>query len=210
MGNLAKNLKKLINEACISERELSRRTGIVQSAINRIINDESVNPTLTTLSALSNYFLVTITELVGNLPEGNLKGRQSIEHLGWSNIPLVSKDQIYQWLIQKENLSKESLKFIPVDFEHTENTFAYEIEDDSMNPIFTHSEVVIVDPMKELKSGMYVLFEKKDSSQVQAGRLKKDIFGKYYIANLVEQNEFEIQYDSIFGVIIQSRKVIST
>lgn len=64
MENLAKNLKILIKKENISEAELSRRCGVTQPMINRIVNAKTDNPKLKTLLRISRYFGISITELV--------------------------------------------------------------------------------------------------------------------------------------------------
>ena len=64
MENLAKNLKALIEREGISEAELSRRCGVTQPMINRIVNAKTDNPKLKTLLRISRYFGISITELV--------------------------------------------------------------------------------------------------------------------------------------------------
>lgn len=64
MENLAKNLKILIRKEKISEAELSRRCGVTQPMINRIVNAKTDNPKLKTLLRISRYFSISITELV--------------------------------------------------------------------------------------------------------------------------------------------------
>jgi transcriptional regulator with XRE-family HTH domain len=64
MENLAKNLKVLIAREGISEAELSRRCGVTQPMINRIVNAKTDNPKLKTLLRISRYFGISITELV--------------------------------------------------------------------------------------------------------------------------------------------------
>lgn len=64
MENLAKNLKVLIEREAISEAELSRRCGVTQPMINRIVNAKTDNPKLKTLLRISRYFGITISELV--------------------------------------------------------------------------------------------------------------------------------------------------
>lgn len=64
MENLARNLKVLITKEDISEAELSRRCGVTQPMINRIVNAKTDNPKLKTLLRISRYFGITISELV--------------------------------------------------------------------------------------------------------------------------------------------------
>jgi transcriptional regulator with XRE-family HTH domain len=64
MENLSRNLKALIKKEDISEAELSRRCGVTQPMINRIVNAKTDNPKLKTLLRISRYFGITISELV--------------------------------------------------------------------------------------------------------------------------------------------------
>ena len=64
MENLAHNLKLLIEKEGISEAELSRRCGVTQPMINRIVNAKTDNPKLKTLLRISRYFGISISNLV--------------------------------------------------------------------------------------------------------------------------------------------------
>jgi transcriptional regulator with XRE-family HTH domain len=67
MENLAINLKHLIAQEGISEAELSRRCGVTQPMINRIVNGRTNNPKLKTLLRISRYFGISISALVESL-----------------------------------------------------------------------------------------------------------------------------------------------
>ena len=60
------NLKKLmLSDGKISEGELSRKTGIPQSTIHRILSGEIKESKPSTLQPLANYFGLTVPELQG-------------------------------------------------------------------------------------------------------------------------------------------------
>src|SRR5436190_10910802 len=65
---LGQNLDFLMNNAHLNANELARRTGIPASSIKKIRTNNSPNPTLTTLLPLSNYFSLTLSELIGEIP----------------------------------------------------------------------------------------------------------------------------------------------
>lgn len=52
----------------ISQNELSRRTGVTQPTIHRILSGESLDPDSATLSPLAAYFEVTPSQLRGDEP----------------------------------------------------------------------------------------------------------------------------------------------
>ena len=64
MEYLAQNLKFLIQQKNISEAELSRRCGVTQPMINRIVNGKTDNPQLKTMLRICNYFNINLTQLV--------------------------------------------------------------------------------------------------------------------------------------------------
>lgn len=63
MNRLAPNLRKLIDDAQISENQLSERTGVPQPTINRILKEQSRDPRDSTLLPLARYFKLTVEEL---------------------------------------------------------------------------------------------------------------------------------------------------
>ena len=69
MTKLGLNLKNLLNQTKLTESELARRTGVAQQVINRIASGKNTNPKLDTLSQIASYFMVSISQLVGDWRE---------------------------------------------------------------------------------------------------------------------------------------------
>ncbi|APS44778.1 hypothetical protein AVI51_15375 [Piscirickettsia salmonis] len=64
-GHLSKNLKQLMLQADVDSSELSQHTNLTISTINRLRSgSSSVNPTVTTLIPIANYFGVSIESLI--------------------------------------------------------------------------------------------------------------------------------------------------
>jgi transcriptional regulator with XRE-family HTH domain len=68
MNTLRSNLRYLLDKAELSENELSRRTGISQQIINRMLSGENTNPKIATLTPLAHYFHISISQLIGERP----------------------------------------------------------------------------------------------------------------------------------------------
>ena len=63
-------LTKLRHEINATRRDVSLATGITENQIYLIESGQSQNPTLKTISALANFYGVSIAELVGEQNEG--------------------------------------------------------------------------------------------------------------------------------------------
>ena len=141
MNQLSANLKILLSHANISENELARRTGIAQQIINRILSGENTNPKIATLKPLSNYFMISLSQLIGDVPL-DTKVKLNVNHLGFKEIPLIAFD-----LIEKNALndliiqSKEKLR---VDIDALDPLFAIQMNDDSMEPKFSKNSILIL------------------------------------------------------------------
>lgn len=60
-GNV--KLKALMTNEKLSQRELSRRSGVSQPTIHRMLSGLTLEPTYSTAQALANYFAVTPADI---------------------------------------------------------------------------------------------------------------------------------------------------
>ncbi len=73
-------LNHLMAESKIDGVQLSRRTGIPVTTINRLRkNDADNNPTLSTLVPLAHFFAITVSQLIGDepIPDASITGMQN-------------------------------------------------------------------------------------------------------------------------------------
>lgn len=156
MNKLSANLKNLLFNAKISENELARKTGISQQIINRILSGQNKNPKIATLIPLANYFMVSISQLIGD-DIFDVKPKLNTNHLGWQEIPMID------WCLLKKKplnvLLSQSNEKLLVDINPSRNIFALRMHDDSMEPKFSNGAILIFDSNKKPSNGDFYLLE---------------------------------------------------
>src|SRR3990167_4433236 len=155
MKKLSTNLKNLLHNAKLSENELARRTGIPQQVINRILSGENQNPKIATLSPLANYFMVSISQLIGDGDIQLSEAKLNTKHFGWQEIPLLDWNELSKLPLDKLLLnSKDKLS---IDISHSGMVFATRMVGNSMEPKFTEGTLLIFDSHKKPSNGDFVL-----------------------------------------------------
>ncbi len=208
MSKLSTILKKLLNQANLKESELARRTGVAQQIINRIISGENTNPKLITLQKISNYFMIPISQLVGDESIDLTNIQVSAEHLGWAEIPILNLSDISKRSLNK--LLKKNHPTLLSDIESNGVLFATNTNDDSMDPKFPVNSILIFDAKQKPVNGDFVLIEQN----IPSNEIKfRQVFfrnNKMYSRCVNPSHEdynAEILDDTsiIIGVLIQSR-----
>lgn len=154
MKNLSANLKKLLLNSKLSENELARRTGISQQIINRILSGENKNPKIATLSPLANYFMVSISQLIGEELAAT-ETRLNTNHLGWQEIPFIEWNDLEIHPMNQLLLLQN--RTLLIDIEPSRYIFAVRIQDGSMEPKFSEGTLLIFDIEKKPTNGDFIL-----------------------------------------------------
>ena len=205
MNKFSSNLRDLIHNAKISENELSRKTGVAQQIINRILSGENKNPKIATISPLANYFMVSISQLIGD-EEIGFKTRMNSNHLGWQEIPFIDLDAFINRPLK--DLLSETQEKILADVSSSSNVFAMRMRGDSMEPKFSDGTILIFDINKKPSNGDFILFERPNFViEMRQLFIKKDSLYKKclnptykdYTVSLISAD-----YNQV-GVLIQSR-----
>lgn len=150
---ISHNLKILMERSNISEHELSRRTNVKQPIIHRLLSGTNVNPKLLTIKPIADYFMLTVSQLIGEDEIENVwDGLTSGSHLGWKEIPLSNYQEI------KHNTTQIN-KFILTEGNVSTSSFAFYVSDQSMEPLFPTGSIVIVDPKIIPKNGHYIIIK---------------------------------------------------
>jgi SOS-response transcriptional repressor LexA len=129
----------------LSESELSRRTGIGQPVIHRMLSGETTNPKLETVLPIASYFTLTVNQLVGAepLPKNKIPTQISSKIPSWIQVPLLTWEQATQW----PKISTDEIeRYISTDIDISDNGFALMIKDSTMMPRFPEGTLVIIDP----------------------------------------------------------------
>ena len=143
MTKLGLNLKNLLNQTKLTESELARRTGVAQQVINRIASGKNTNPKLDTLSQIASYFMVSISQLVGDEPIVFEEVKLNSNHIGWNNIPFLSHEEINSKRDVKTLLTQVNTT-LPTDIISSGELFALNMDDDSMEPKFPVNSILIL------------------------------------------------------------------
>lgn len=203
MNKLGSNLKLLLQKAHLSENELARRTGISQQIINRILSGENKNPKIATLNPIANYFMISISQLIGD-EFFDKEVSLNILHRGWREIPLIDFNNILGSALNE--LILESNSKVIADIDYSENIFALKMNDDSMEPKFSKGSILIFDSKREVLTGDYGLLIIDKKILIRQVFLKNE---KFYVKSLNPNCDnykitmIDVPYKCL-GVLLQS------
>ncbi len=142
LTDVNKVLKKLISSFDnISGAELAKRCGVPVSTINRILAGTVVDPKVSTLKPLADYFGITVDQLLGyaSLPEKfdrytqNLKPTMALPVLGLKNFESLNQkaQKWFTWVSDKPG---------------HDDTFALKVDTAEFEPIFAKDSILIIEP----------------------------------------------------------------
>ena len=149
-SSLAKNLETLLHEKQISQTRLSKISGVSQSYIFKILNDQIKKPSLDTLEKLATALDSTVAQLNHSLElpkeADPVVGLRKVPLISWVQAglptPVASLDDMDKWYICPVRISK--------------NGFALKVRGESMEPMFYEGDIVFIDPEVPAESGRIV------------------------------------------------------
>ncbi len=158
---LIHNLRALMRKACINEAELSRRTSIPQATVHKILAGKTEDPRASTLKILSNFFDISIDELLTGDPvpmgtKNSVVVAQSIPVISWKECinsqQFTSKLTPTNWdkWVVSEFLSKHPYALLSKP---------------SMAPRFPKDTVLFIDPDATPKDGDHVVVLYSDTDE---------------------------------------------
>lgn len=149
-SSLAKNLENLMQKRQISQTRLSKISGVSQSYIFKILNDQIKKPSLDTLEKLATALDSTVAQLNHSLElpkeADPVVGLRKVPLISWVQAglptPVASLDDMDKWYICPVRISK--------------NGFALKVRGESMEPMFFEGDIVFIDPEVPAESGRIV------------------------------------------------------
>ncbi|MGE4348852.1 MAG: LexA family protein [Candidatus Berkiella sp.] len=179
---VTKNLKQLMfTDGQISEGELSRRVGVPQSTIHRILVGQIKESKPSTLRPLANYFGLTIAQLQGEEPiplqrQSNTQPHEKANanhYLGTAArlIPLISWEEAATWDKACKNYQHDSSKgWVATNKDVSAYAFGLKIQGNSMTathgPSFEDGFEIVVDPERKPMHNDFVVV--RDTSKQSA------------------------------------------
>lgn len=207
MTKLNSILKNLITQNKINESELARRTGVTQQVINQIISGKNTNPKLDTLKKIATYFLITISQLIGDEPISSQNIKVNQEHYGWNEIPILSIDKVFDDSI--ENLIKNKESVLLSDLISNDTLFAINLDDDSMEPKFSVNSILVFKIQHSANNGEFILIADENIKAIKFRQVcirQNEIFVR--CINPTHQDYQLKKLDSfckILGILVQAR-----
>lgn len=206
MNKLAYILRQLMDEQDLTTSELARRTGIGQPVIHRILSSETGDPKVSTLSAIANYFAVSISQLIGDepLPKTRLPGTHEVSKFGWNKAPLLSWEDVIHWPENKDKFPE--LDYLVTDADVSPDAYGLKVKDTTMRPLFPESTVLIVDPALQPEDRDYAIVHIDQQKQAIFRQILFDGQNIYLKPLNTDFNitPLEGKYEFL-GVVVQSR-----
>jgi transcriptional regulator with XRE-family HTH domain len=153
-------LKYLIEDVCVSERELSRLTGVQHKIINNIVLGHTNNPTDASLLPIAKFFSVTLKQLRAEEPLDRHRPKgENNEHLLQNNrIPLIPWNRLP---LLPEALTDDSHDQVATKF-FEPKLYATRVEQlHSMEPIIRSGDLLIVNYSSSFSIGEMFLVQFK-------------------------------------------------
>lgn len=212
MASLSSNLKTLMGLAKINASELARRTGVAQPIIHRLSTGQNTNPKLATVKPISEYFMVTVSQLIGeeNLPSDKSFYRISSDHRGWNRVPLITWEDAASWpnALSKYQDAEDAI-FVSTDANISKNAYCLHIKGGAMDPIFPEGTTIVVEPeRKPTDRDFAVIYMQGDNE----ARLKQvitdgsDVYLKSLNPDLDDMKVSRLQAgDRFLGVMAQAK-----
>jgi transcriptional regulator with XRE-family HTH domain len=197
IGQLSTNIKLLMKLHNIKERDISGITGIPASTINNLINSYHVDPRISTLIPIANFFKVTIGQLFGseaiNINES--------KNINYKSIPIIDLDQVINYV--GNNINKDNISSWTIDYQRDSDSFGIECPK-SYEIFFKQNALLIVEQKTTLEDGDIVILT-SDHSSIKIRLVIKD--GDEIILKSIINSElepFNNQY-TIIGEISEVR-----
>lgn len=210
-------LNYLLLDEKIRPSELARRTGVPQPTIHRMVAGTCPKPHMASIRPIAEYFGLTPEQLKGEelIPGLNMFKLDGLD--GWAKIPLVAWKQLstwpkqeYQYAITERGVTTKKRTQIMTftDANVKRKAFAVYANDNSMEPEFLETTLLIFDPEKSIEDNSFILIRLENGEVYFRQVLIKD--GQRYYRPLnpdIDQTPQAINYnDEIIGVLIQTKR----
>lgn len=201
---LSNNLNLLMAEARVNANELARHTGIPPSSIKKIRNNDNPNPTLTTLTPLANYFSISLSQLIGDIP---LKlDHESVinPYLTQQRIPIISWNEAASW----PEISNEEHAFIITERQFSKKAFGL-IMEININERWPKGTILLIDCEAPIEVCDYAIVLKDDQNKPSIKQIliedDKIFLKSLLIDNLIELKSSEYK---ILGTVMEYRNYL--
>ena len=168
----AEVLRYLMEDVCVSERELASLTGVSQKTINNILLGRTSTPTDSSLAQLARFFSVTSEQLLASQPldSDRSKGETNEHLLPTNRISLVPWSRLHLLPESLADESNEQVRTALVDA----TLYATRIGDfRAMEPVVRPNDLVVVDYAADLTPGEIFVVQTEAGAIVLGHHVRK-------------------------------------
>lgn len=159
---LIRNLRELMKKNGLNEAELSRRTRIPQATVHKILAGKTEDPRASTLKTLSDFFGISIDELLSGNPVVITTGKNA--SIAAQSIPVISwKECIYSKRFIAGLTPTNWEKWAVSEF-LSKHAYALSSKP-SMAPRFPKDTILFIDPETTPKDGDHVIVLYPDTDE---------------------------------------------
>lgn len=147
MTTFTNNLKKLmLRHGNINVSDLAKATGLPQPTLHQLYVGTTARPRQKTMDVLAQFFGITIDQLQGvdSLPDNVPHAIK--QQLDLHTTPILSWDELHQW---PHDLSHRRREELILENNTSDKTFALNMHDSSMAPLFPDGCLLIFDATKQ-------------------------------------------------------------
>ncbi len=210
--SIGKTVRKLMEENNLSEADLCRGVNLPQTTINRLLSGQTNDPRISTLTAIAQFFKVTIEQLLGVEPLitshiGSVKRGQ--------DLPILSWEQVENWLEAFPSIeaiaNNHTTEWVKTEKPFVRGSFAVWTQP-SMEAFFGRKSLLLVDtevrdnPNSSLEDGciVFTVLDKKSIALRQVVKEGKEVFLKRLFA---PYEMFLLEnLSAIKGIVIEGRQ----
>lgn len=193
---LSTHLRQLMQLRNINEAELARKTNIPQPTLHKILTRKTIDPRVSTLKSLTDYFKISFDELLTGLSIANNPNIQSLPIISWQQCLDIEN------LLRKLTPSNWS-KWITSELVST-SAFAL-MSKPCMEPFFIKNTILIINPNLIPQDGDVILIAYPNTDEATLRKVLID--GPIKLLSMIYNNIEPTLLTSdieILGVLVKS------
>ncbi|MDP1573689.1 MAG: helix-turn-helix domain-containing protein [Coxiellaceae bacterium] len=197
------NLQRLMKKSGLNEADLSRKTGIPQATLHKILSGKTEDPRASTLKTLSDFFNLSIDELMF----GSLKiNHQAIQTpaIDVQSVPLISWKECTDAKLFTQKLNAKNWEKWAVSNFFSIHGYALSSKP-SMEPRFPKGTVLFIDPNASVQDGDFVVVLYQATEEATLRELSID--GPTRLLLPINDHAEPTQWDNdikLLGVLVRS------